>query len=198
MPLDAATVLALAAVCAPQVAAPTLLAVTRVESALEPLAIGRNDPGPKPPRAQTRAEAVRTAEALLARGANLDLGLAQINSRNLAPLGLSVSEAFEPCANLRAAADVLTAGYRRASPLGDQQSRLRSALSVYNTGHPQRGFLNGYVAKVVAAAGIREPARPAPRASTLGPSAGAAWRAVETAPAVAQSFVLSFNPGDRP
>lgn len=196
MPLNAAAVLALAASCAPDVAPATLLAIARVESALNPLAIGVNGAGPRPRPAHDRAEAIRTAEALLARRVDLDLGLAQINTRNLDRLGLTVSEAFEPCANLRAAGDVLKAGYRGTSADTHPQARLRIALSVYNTGHPLRGFRNGYVAKVTAAAkvqglvGSHQPLASAPPASPR-------WRVFGPA-APGGSFVLSLQPGDRP
>lgn len=196
MPLDAATVLALAAVCAPDVAPSTLLAIARVESALDPLAIGVNGPGRRPERARSLAEAVRSAETLLARGASLDLGLTQINSRNLARLGLSLSDAFEPCASLRAAGDVLAADYRRASPPRDQQARLRVALSLYNTGHPERGFRNGYVSKVAAAAGIREPLLQRP-VHTSAPALKVAGRVLST-PEGPGPFVLSFTSRGRP
>lgn len=151
--LDLAAVLSLAQACAPSVAPQTLAAVAYVESRFDPLAIGVNR-GPRPARRpRDRAEAARVAQSLLARGANLDLGLAQINSDNLAWLGLSVADAFDPCRNLAASATVLRAGYRpTSSEPAHRQAALRVALSRYNTGHPERGFRNGYVARVEAAA----------------------------------------------
>lgn len=161
MPLDPAAVLALAAACAPQVAPQTLLAVAQVESGLDPLAIGVNGPGGRGPRPRTRWEAVVNATGLIAAGRNIDLGLAQINSRNLGWLGLSVADAFDPCRSLAASAQVLAMGYRRAAPrAGREQASLRIALSYYNTGHPRRGVANGYVARVVAAAGAAEASDP--------------------------------------
>ncbi len=98
-------------------------------------------------------EAARVARTLLSGGANLDLGLAQINSDNLDWLGLTVEDTFDPCLNLRAAATVLRAGYRPAGESAShRQSALRIALSRYNTGDAQRGFRNGYVARVEQAA----------------------------------------------
>jgi type IV secretion system protein VirB1 len=153
MPLDPAAVLALAAACAPQVAPETLLAVAQVESRLDPLAIGVNGPGGGASRPRTRAQAVEQATGLIAAGRSIDLGLAQINARNLGWLGLSVADAFDPCRSLAASARVLAMGYRRAAPpAGREQAGLRVALSYYNTGHPTRGVANGYVARVVAAA----------------------------------------------
>jgi type IV secretion system protein VirB1 len=167
MILDIAAFLALAAHCAPQVAPETLLAVSRAESGLNPLAIGVNRGAlpPAPPRSV--AEASEVAARLLASGANIDLGLAQINSANLARLGLSVEAAFDPCHNLRASADLLAGVYADQSrAVAAPQAALRRALSIYNTGDPARGFHNGYVARVEAAAGARVPAASTRTAAT--------------------------------
>jgi type IV secretion system protein VirB1 len=202
--LDLALVLALSQTCAPQVAPETLAAVAYAESRFNPIAIGVNR-GPRPARPPRDAdEAARVARALLARGANLDLGVAQINSDNLDWLGLSVEAAFDPCRNLAAAGVVLRTGYRPAEG-ADPQAALRVALSRYNTGHPERGFRNGYVARVEQAAarlGLAAPgalrssriigaaARPAPAAP---PPAPASWDVFAQA---RFSAVLAFAPSD--
>lgn len=149
----------LAARCAPSIHLTTLAAVVRHESAANPYAIGINTKGVKLGRQpRTRAEAIATANLLLSRGYNFDAGLGQINSRNFGPLGLSVSDLFEPCANLKAAATVLGDCYDRASrSSGRGQAALREALSCYNTGSFSRGFANGYVRKVAAQAGVAVP-----------------------------------------
>jgi len=162
--LSPEVVMALAAQCAPSVEASTLLALARAESGLDPYAIGVN--GPKRgarPSPRNLDEAVAAASALLGAGHDIDLGLGQINGRNLGRLGLNLRTAFEPCQNLAAAAQVLQEGYARgAARHGDGQAALRVALSYYNTGGPTRGFANGYVARVLAAAGSAPP-RPAAR-----------------------------------
>lgn len=155
MILTPATVLALAALCAPAVAPETLLAVAQVESGLNPFAIGVNG-GPSIPPPQSQANAVLATRRLMAQGGRLDLGLAQINTANLVRLGLSLQDAFDPCRNLAAAARLLRADFERAQPtLGDEQLALRTALSLYNTGDGSRGFRNGYVARVEASAARR-------------------------------------------
>ncbi len=168
--LDLAFVLALSQSCAPSVAPQTLAAIAHVESRFDPLAIGVNRNGARPARARNATEAATTARRLLSGGANLDLGLAQINSDNLGWLGLTVEDTFDPCLNLRAAATVLRAGYR---PVGEtpahRQSALRVALSRYNTGDARRGFRNGYVARVEQAAVALDLAAPL-LASVLEPS----------------------------
>ena len=130
-----------------------MAAVVSVESRGNPYAIGVNR-GRQVRQPTNAAEAVAVAKRLLARGANIDLGLGQINSSNLKWLGLSIEAAFDPCSNLAAAARVLTGNYRRAVGLGIQ-SPLGAALSAYNTGSMQRGYRNGYVAKVYRASGTR-------------------------------------------
>lgn len=150
--LDLAIVLALSAQCAPGVSPHTLAAIAHAESRFEPLAIGVNR-GARIRQPRSAPEAVAVARRLMADGANIDLGLAQINSANLSWLGLSVEEAFDPCRNLAAAATVLRRGFRPASDAAsDRQAALRVALSRYNTGDPVRGFRNGYVARVEASA----------------------------------------------
>lgn len=159
MALSLADTIELSQQCAPAVAVETLLSVVQVESGFDPLAIGVNGKPRITVTAATRAEAAAKASALIAAGRSVDLGLAQINSRNLGWLGLTVEAAFDPCRNLAAAARILQAGYdvRRVLAVGEQPA-LRTALSRYNTGDPIRGFDNGYVAKVTSAAARIVPA----------------------------------------
>lgn len=179
--------------CAPGVARETLLGIIEVESGFRPLAIGARH-HLRPARIADLPTAVAEASDLIAAGESVDLGLAQINSRNLARLGLSVAGAFEPCRNLAAAATVLREGYARALAAGEApQAALTAALSAYNTGHPRRGLANGYVAKVVRAAARYDAAPGAQRAE--GPSAPPppAWDVFAShRPA---RFVLTLTPG---
>ncbi|MCR5876827.1 lytic transglycosylase domain-containing protein [Phenylobacterium sp. J426] len=157
MVLELAAVLALAQRCAPTIAPVTMLSIVQVESRYNPLAINVNGAADPPP-ARTTAEAIRTAEILIRQGKSVDLGLGQINSKNLGWLGISVADAFDPCRNLAGAAKVLEAGYLSAARSAPQQQALRMAFSAYNTGDHSRGFANGYVAKVEAAASQVVPA----------------------------------------
>ena len=202
MVLSLLAVTALAAQCAPSVAPQTLLALARVESGLDPLVIGVNGRQPRQLRSATISEAVTKAEGLIAHGANIDLGLGQINVRNLAPLGLTVADAFDPCRNLAASARLLAADYDLAgSRSGAQQAALRTSLSLYNTGDPWRGFANGYVAKVTAAAGRIVPAlQPdlhTPAASA--PPSTPAWDVFARPAGQSAAFVFTpAVPGDAP
>ena len=172
MPLTWLVVTALAASCSPSVASPTLAAVAKVESGFDPLAIGVNGTTRQQLHPANLADAISTATRLLKAGRNIDLGLAQINSDNLGRLGLSVGRAFDACANLEASGRVLLTAYAGAPARGDGTGlAVLQALSVYNTGRADRGFRNGYVAKVATAAAAlpnlplaAPPARPAPPA----------------------------------
>lgn len=145
---------ALAQECAPWVAHETMAAIVKTESAFRPLAIGVNGGAKLVRQPENKAEAVATAKWLMEHGYNIDLGLGQVNSSNLAKTGLTVEDAFEPCKNLAAAASILHWNYQAASrQVPGEQAALHAALSAYNTGSFTKGFSNGYVQKVVNNAG---------------------------------------------
>jgi type IV secretion system protein VirB1 len=155
LPLSVAT--KLAAENAPAVNVGTLLAFAWFESKLRPWAIHNNTTRVNEFPA-SRAEAVARASTLLNLNHNLDLGLCQVNSANLARTGLTVTTAFDPGRSMRAGASILVAAYQRclhgnehATPT-EQQAALRCAASIYNTGREQAGILNGYQSGVWRAA----------------------------------------------
>lgn len=141
--------------CAANVAPVTLEAVVRVESGGNPLAVNVNHLAGPQPRPTTLAEAVAIAQGYVARGYSVDLGLMQVNSRNLAALGATIEQVLDPCANVKAGAAILTANYAEAvRSRGEGQGALQAALSAYNTGSFYRGFANGYVAKYYGPGGV--------------------------------------------
>jgi type IV secretion system protein VirB1 len=133
--MDTQTLLALAALCAPQVPA-------------NPFAIGVVG-GVLLRQPRHRTEAIATANALQAAGWNFSVGLGQINVGNFNRLGLTTGSAFEPCTNLAALQTVLGECFGRAS--GEAQTALRRALSCYYSGNFSTGVHHGYVSRVVAA-----------------------------------------------
>jgi type IV secretion system protein VirB1 len=153
MAYSATTILALALQCAPSVAPETVLAIIQTESGRDPFALNVNG-GRQPARQANATDAAATARRYVAEGYSVDLGLGQINSRNMRWLGLTWDTVFDPCINVAALARVLTTNYNAVKAGRDPQSALRVALSMYNTGSQTRGFRNGYVAKVVGNAGI--------------------------------------------
>ncbi len=95
------------------------------------------------------AAAEAQATAWIAEGHSVDLGLMQINSANLPALGMTIGAALDPCASLAGGAAVLRAAYG-GGPVGSgQQAALLMALSIYNTGSPLKGIMNGYARRVM-------------------------------------------------
>ena len=142
--------LALADQCASFVAPHTLEAIVKTESNFDPLKIGVNG-GAKLQRQPVNVEeAVVTAQWLLQNGYNIDLGLGQVNSSNLNRIGLSVTEAFDPCKNLKAAGTIFNNSFQVAIQQYPEDQALQVALSAYNTGNYVQGFRNGYVNKVLS------------------------------------------------
>lgn len=167
----------LARKCAPSVHPATLAAVVKTESSFRSYAININGSRQLPRQPVNQAEAIATAEYLLANGYNFDSGLGQINSTNVRKFGMAWPEVFEPCANLAAAARVLTECFVRASDgEANDQVALRNALSCYNTGNFTRGHANGYVARVERSAGTN----PAPVVPPLLPDGQSSEPAVAT------------------
>ncbi|WCF29602.1 lytic transglycosylase domain-containing protein [Xylella fastidiosa] len=147
--------LALSQECAPWVATQTMAAIVKTESGFNPLLISVNGGAKLVRQPENKAEAVSTARWLIEKGYNIDLGLGQVNSSNLVKVGLSVEDAFEPCKNLAAAATILQGNFQVAKgKVHDDQAALHAALSAYNTGSFSKGFLNGYVQKVLNNAGV--------------------------------------------
>lgn len=168
MTLPAAVIMGLAAQCAPSVAPATIAAIVQTESRGFELAIGVNGLARQPAPATSVAQAVQTARSYVDKGYSVDLGLGQINSRNMKALGLTWDNVFDPCTNIAAAGVVLSGNYRSVRAGLHPQRALRIALSMYNTGSQSRGFSNGYVGKVVGNAGFADGIQPvAVRVSAL-------------------------------
>jgi type IV secretion system protein VirB1 len=143
---------AVAAICAPNVAPATLRAMATVESGLNPHAIGVvNGRLARQPR--NLLEAISTSMALERQGAGFSAGLIQIYVKNWRAYKLDHESVFDPCANMRAAAGILTTCYKRASVrVSSPQVSLRDALCCYYSNNFVTGYSHGYVHKVVAAA----------------------------------------------
>jgi type IV secretion system protein VirB1 len=129
--LAIATVLGLAAQCAPSLDPQMLVGIAQHESALNPVVLHDNTTS-RSYAPETVPEAIALAANLIhAQGHSVDLGLMQINSKNLDYLGLREADAFDACHSIRAAATLFR------------------AISYYNTGSPTRGFANGYTASTI-------------------------------------------------
>ncbi|KDN94655.1 hypothetical protein EI16_12205 [Hydrogenovibrio marinus] len=123
--------------------------LVQVESGGNPLAINVNAPGVQFPKPKNKYQAKQLLRELLSRGYSVDIGLAQINSqhfkqgRDFASRGFKAEDALDPCINLKMGALLISEAYRR------HNDNLVAALSVYNTGNPEKGLENGYVEKYI-------------------------------------------------
>ena len=105
----------LAQQCAPAIAFDLLAALSAVESGFDPLAV---IDGPKRELAATVGHAVAAAVGVTDQGREVGVGLTGIGAAKLARLGVSLSEAFEPCRNLSAAQAVIEDTYHAAEQRG--------------------------------------------------------------------------------
>ncbi|MGB3387709.1 MAG: lytic transglycosylase domain-containing protein [Pseudaminobacter sp.] len=138
--------------CAPQVATETIAAVVSVESGFQPFAIRINTDRPLAEQPKTRAEAIETATVLMAEGHDIDLGLGGINFGNLGGLGLSVSDAFDFCLNIKASASLLEGYYQTALRSGATAAQAEAVMlrSYFGNGDASVGEMVGYDKKVLA------------------------------------------------
>jgi type IV secretion system protein VirB1 len=131
--------------CAPLISPITMTALIEHESGVNPLAIHDNTNGASyQPR--TEAQAVLLAQKLISAGHSLDLGISQINNKNLSWIGQTVQTIFNPCVNLNAAQTILIAAWKQSK--GD----LPGTLSVYNTGKVNSSIGADYAAAVYSTA----------------------------------------------
>lgn len=151
MLFDAPVLAQLSQACAPQIATEAMLPLIQVESGGDPLRINVNH-GPRV-WARSAPQAAALVRRFVAAGYSVDVGLAQINSRNFAHLGLTIETAFDPCTNLRASAQVLQEGYAHATLSYAGMAAIAATYSLYNTGSLAGGLRNGYVGRIWQAAG---------------------------------------------
>ena len=143
--------------CAPHVSPDTMRAIVGVESAGNPYALNDNTTRHSySPRDARTALAIATV--LLRRGDSVDVGIAQVSSRNFNTFHVNAAQMLDPCTNLGVASRILVADYARSSTtFVDQRQALWHAISAYNTGSLFAG--KPYVDAVVAEA-MRAPMVP--------------------------------------
>lgn len=156
--LSIVSALATAIACTPQagpaqpaVSPDVLISVAYTESGLDPLAI-HDDATGAVLHPQTTADAIAVARRLIEAGHRADFGLMQISSpTNLQRTGLTVESAFDPCASIRAGAQILLDGYQDGATTAEKRAAILRALSAYNTGNGLAG-LTTYAPAVLASA----------------------------------------------
>lgn len=152
--------------CAPNVHPLTMGSIVSAESGGNIYALLDNDRADLPLsqrklrsyKPQSKQEAIDLAEKLIRAGHTVDMGLAQINNRNLGRLRMTVADAFDPCKNVWAGQEVLSNFYRQAAQrYGAGSQAVLHALSGYNTGSLTAGLNNGYVDRVLGKAKLPLP-----------------------------------------
>ncbi len=136
--------------CAPHVAVSTMLAIIKTESRFNTWAINLNRGHHLRYSAKSVIQAMAWVDYLEAHNYDFDVGLGQVNIRNVHKYGYKAREALDPCINLRIAGQILQRNYHQARKVSaNSKEALYKAISAYNTGNYHSGFHNGYVQKVV-------------------------------------------------
>lgn len=136
----------LAQTCAPAIAVETLAAVISLESRFQPFDIRINSGPPLPAQPRSKAEAIESATALIAGHQDVQLGLGGIGIEELRKLGLTISDAFDPCLNLKATATLLDGYYRLAVRAGAPPGQAETVMlqSYYGRADPSVGQMAQY------------------------------------------------------
>ncbi len=136
----------LAQTCAPLVDVETLAAVVSLESHFKPFAIRINSGSPLPAQPTSKAEAIERATALAADHQDIQIGLGGIGMEELRKLKLSISDAFDPCRNLKATATLLDGYYRLALRAGADAAHAETVMlqSYYGRDDPSVGNMVRY------------------------------------------------------
>lgn len=132
--------------CAPIVASETLAGVVSLESRFAPFNIRINSGEPLKRQPATKTEAIEVATSLATKRHDIQLGLGGIGLEELRRLNLSISEAFDPCLNLKATATLLDGYYRLAAKAGANPARAEQIMlqSYYGRDDPSVGAMVSY------------------------------------------------------
>jgi type IV secretion system protein VirB1 len=136
----------LAQTCAPLVAAEILAGVVSLESRFSPHNIRINSGVPLAKQPPSTAEAIEVASTLAVERQDIQLGLGGLGMEELSKLKLSISDAFDPCLNLRATATLLDGYYRHAIKAGADAKKAEQTMlqSYYGRGDPFVGAIVNY------------------------------------------------------
>ncbi|UTO28296.1 trwN protein [Bartonella harrusi] len=138
----------LAAVCASTVHPPTFLTVAMQESKDDIRAINMRDHYTLSYKFSTLKEAIKTSECLEQNRHNFDINWGQFNVRNLKWLGVSFSDVFYPCKDLKVVRTALTHSYeQKTSKYNSERTELQSVINFYNLENFRSGFTGTYIPK---------------------------------------------------
>lgn len=141
-----------------------LAGVVSLESKFLPFAIRINSGSPLPAQPSSKSEAIELATSLIADHQDIQIGLGGIGLKELRKLNLSVSDAFDPCRNLKATATLLDGYYRLALRVGADPARAENVMfqSYYGRDDPTVGAMVEYDEQV-----RREAKRLSPKLASL-------------------------------
>ncbi len=127
-----------------------LAAVVSLESHFEPLAIRINSGPPLASQPTSKEQAIEIAASLLADRQDIQIGLGGMGKEELRRLKLSISEAFDPCLNLKATATLLGDYYRLAVRAGADGAQAETIMlqSYYGRDDPSVGKMINYDVQV--------------------------------------------------
>lgn len=128
--LSTAAFMAIAMQCAVSVHPDTAHDIAKTESGFNPFAIGVVNGKSLYP--SSLDEAIKQVKKLKADGKNFSVGLMQINKANFPVYGVTASQVFDPCTNLKVFEKIMTDCYRRGGTL-------KRALSCYYSGNFDTG-----------------------------------------------------------
>jgi len=132
--------------CAPMVQVETLAGVVSLESRFRPFNIRINSDEPLSSQPASKAEAIEMATSLMRDHQDIQIGLGGIGIEELNELNLSVSDAFDPCLNLKATATLLDGYYRLAVRAGADPAQAENVMlqSYYGRDDPTVGAMVKY------------------------------------------------------
>jgi type IV secretion system protein VirB1 len=137
--------------CVPSIAQKQMIAIVQVETKGNPLALNLNNGYKLQFQPHSKTQAQKWVEYLDKYNYNFDIGLAQINIKNVNKYRYKVTELLDPCTNLKLASSILIKNYTSALPSSKSSDEAwQKAISAYNTGNFHSGFANDYVRRVYA------------------------------------------------
>lgn len=136
--------------CSIGVALSTMRAIIKTESRGNPFAIGINGRLYLKYQPKNYRQAYVWLEYLEKYHYNIDIGIAQINIKNVHKYGYKAVDMLDPCANIKLANIILLKSFKKLKQdnIPDNKA-LFMTISAYNTGSYQLGFQNGYVKRVL-------------------------------------------------
>ncbi len=135
--------------CAPNIDIKLMESIIYVESKGNQYAINVNKGDHLTRQPYNYIEAIGWVNYLEKNNYNFDVGIAQINIKNIHKYGLRGIDALNPCVNLELANIILVNDYILVRKTF-KYNLVLNTLSIYNSGNYITGYKNGYIKKILA------------------------------------------------